>query len=130
METYIEDDWENIVVSDLLSEREKKLLEERRKVEESDTDLSKDLFSHDYQGSGSPLLFTKEKPRTIEIENTRTIEIENPRTRPKVSQIKNQSQQQQNIKQKKIQNKRISEIFGESNIDCHYELYGHIEDKY
>ena len=122
METYIEDDWENIVVSDLLLEREKKLLDERRKVEESDVELSKDLFSHDYQGS--PLLFTKEKPITIEIPRT----IENPITRPNYSRVKNQIQQKNKLK--KIQNKRITEIFGESNIDYHYELYGHIEDKY
>lgn len=124
METYIEDDdWENIVIPDLLSEREKQLLEERRRVEESDTELSKELFSKDT--TGSPLLFTKETRRDIEMPR----EINTPiKTRPNL--IRPDVLKSQKIKQKKVEHKRITEIFGEANIDCHYELYGHIENKY
>ena len=52
METDWEDDWENIEIPDLCSEvsiknkeRELKLLEERKLMEESDLDLAKELFN-------------------------------------------------------------------------------------
>ena len=40
-----DDDWENAIIPDLISERERKLIEERKKVEEADAELSKELFS-------------------------------------------------------------------------------------
>ena len=112
-----ENEWEYIVIPDLISEREKKLLEERKKVEEGDVELSKDLFN-------SPLLFREEPQKRLEVSLVNEFQPIMRINWKKKKQEKNQ------IKEMKIKNKRISEIFGDAKIDEYYDQYGSIEDKY
>ena len=52
MEDLEEDDWENMVIPDLLisienRERERRLIEQRKLIEDADTELAESLFSND-----------------------------------------------------------------------------------
>ena len=70
METYIEDDWENIEIPEITAnvqlsikskERELKLLEERKQMEKDDIALVEDLFLETIKDKLEPVRFIKHK---------------------------------------------------------------------
>ena len=117
-----EDDWENAIIPDLISERERKLIEERKKVEEADGILVEELFLDsqkkiEYNVDNKQLILKKkEKPK--DVENRRE------------NLIKNQKQKSELIKKIKLEKKRIQEIYGDAELDEYDEVYGSIQDKY
>ena len=137
MEIDWEDDWENTVIPDLLvsiqnKERELKLLEERKLVEEADLALSEELFNDKQTLTGikqiaepkvsvlGPKVIKKEKPKElIALQETRRRELE-----------EKQKAESQRKKQQKEQQKKHKELYGEAEYDEYDEMYGHIEDQY
>jgi hypothetical protein len=134
METDWEDDWENTEIPDLLvsiqnKERELKLLEERKIMEDADLALAEELFHGEQEKineskkeeSFVPVKFVKkEKPKELKIlQEQKRKELQ-----------EKQRQESQKQKQKKIQKKKQEELFGEAEFDEYDDMYGHIEDKY
>jgi len=135
-----EDDWENTDIPDLIvnlqdtiknRERELKLLEQRKRMEEADLALSEELFdeekrnkrTNDNLALAEPIKFvnaTKEKPKQLQLEQEK---------RRQELQEK-QKQQSQKQKEKKKQDKRLKDIYGEAELYEYDEMYGDIEDKY
>lgn len=135
-----EDDWENTEIPDLIvnlqetiknKEREARLLEERKKMEDADLILSEELFdeekrnkrTNDNLALAEPIKFvkaTKEKPKELKI----------LQEKKRQEQQEKQKQQSQKQKEKKLQQKRLKDIYGEAELDEYDEMYGDIEDKY
>lgn len=122
------DDWETYEIPDLIvlqenKERERKILDERKIMEEADAVLVENLFNSienvnkcDSKQSNRDFGFKpikKEKLKT----NTNTNELEQ----------KKESQMQ---RQRKEEKKRQNDIYGEAELDKYTNLYGSIEDKY
>ena len=126
-----EDDWENIEVPDLQvsienKQRELKLLEERKLMEEADLALAEELFVEQTKKCNGdiallePIKFFKEKPKQLQFEQEK-------RRQELRERQKQQSHQQ---REKKKQAKHIRETFGEAELDEYDEMYGDLEDKY
>lgn len=116
-----EDDWENAIIPDLISERERKLIEERKKVEEADGIIVEALFSDSQKiecNVDNKQIILKKKERPKDVENKRE------------ELIKNQKQKSELIKKMKAEKKRMFEIYGDAELDEYDELYGSIQDKY
>ena len=83
-----EDNWENAIIPNL---REKKLIEERKKVEEADNILTEELFfgkKLEYKVDDNKLVcLEKEKPKCIE--NRREKLIENQKQKSELIKKKN-----------------------------------------
>jgi hypothetical protein len=134
METDWEDDWENTEIPDLLvsiqnKERELKLLEERKLMEDADLALAEELFHGELekineskkQESFVPVkLDKKEKPKNLQI-------LQEQKRKELQEKQKQQSQKQ---KEKKQKEKKHKELFGEAEFDEYDDMYGHIEDQY
>lgn len=135
-----EDDWENTEIPDLIvnlqdtiknRERELKLLEERKRMEEADLALSEELFdeekrnkrTNDNLALAEPIKFVKAKK-----DKPRQLQIEQDKRRQELQE--KQKQQSQKQKEKKKQDKRLKDIYGEAELDEYDEMYGDIEDKY
>ena len=113
---------------------EQKQLEERKLVEESDIKLSEELFS-----TNKIRLSPIQQPikiQTSSIHQTNKIRlspIQTQETRVRPIQTKKrelEEEQRMKQKQKKLEKKRLTETFGEADIDVYDELYGDIADKY
>lgn len=133
-----EDDWENTEIPDLIvnleetiknRERELKMLEERKRVEEADLALSEELFDEEKRNKRTnenlallePIKFVKkEKPKGLQILQDQ---------KRKEQQIK-QKEESKKQKEKKLQQKRLKDIYGEAEYDEYDEMYGDIEDRY
>ena len=116
-----DDDWEHTIIPDLISERERKLIEERKKVEEADAELAEELFSNLKKietkiDNKCIILEKKEKPKCLENRREKLME--------------SQKQKSELIKKSKMEKKRIADIYGEAELDEYDELYGSIQDKY
>lgn len=112
------DDWETMVIPDLLV-REKQILEERKKMEEADAKLTEDLFSDNPKYNIlQECVVKKEKPESTKLKCDKLL-LEN-----------NQRQLSQKIIQNKEEKRRKQEIYGESELDEYDELYGYIEDTF
>lgn len=125
---YLEDEWETVVIPDLLgkkekesvSERERQILEERKLMEEADAALAEELFLNN-------------KTR---IQDKRIQDKQNHSFKPIIKidlqqiNIENQKQESERLKKIKEDSMRIKEIYGEAEIDVYDELYGHIADPY
>lgn len=135
-----EDDWENTEIPDLIvnlqetiknKEREARLLEERKKMEDADLILSEELFdeekrikrTNDNLALAEPIKFVKAKK-----EKPKQLQIEQEKRRQELQE--KQKQQSQKQKEKKKQDKRLKDIYGEAELDEYDEMYGDIEDKY
>ncbi len=121
-----DDDFDVIaLMNETQNELQKKQLEERRLVEESDVKLSEELFSKTNKIRLSPIQDQNkiQEPSKIQTQNKVRLSI---KTR-KLELIEQQRMQQ---KQKKLEKKRLTETFGEADIDVYDELYGDIADKY
>ena len=125
-----EDDWENTKIPDLFvnlqdtiknRERELKVLEERKLMEEDDLTLAKDLFDK-----------TQDKKVSVKysilIEPVKFVKNENSKELKILQEKKTGTTRKP--KSKKQQDKRLKEIYCESQVDEYYEIYGDIEDKY
>ena len=108
------------------NETQKKQLEERRLVEESDVKLSEELFSKTNKIRLSPIQEPNKIQETSKIQTQNKVRLSPIKTR-KQELIEQQRLQQ---KKKKLEKKRLTETFGEADIDVYDELYGDIADKY
>jgi len=127
-----DDDWENTDIPDLIinlqdtiknRERELKLLEERKKMEEADLALAEQLFD---KPQNKPILFDSNKS----IKKEKPKELKMIQEKKKTELREKQKQQSQKQKAKQELNKRLKDIFGEAEEDEYNEQYGKIEDKY
>lgn len=135
-----EDDWENTEIPDLIvnlqetiknKEREARLLEERKKMEDADLILSEELFdeekrnkrTNDNLALAEQIKFVKAKK-----DKPKQLQIEQEKRRQELQE--KQKQQSQKQKEKKKQDKRLKDIYGEAELDEYDEMYGDIEDKY
>jgi hypothetical protein len=126
----------NATQKETQNEIQKKQLEERKLVEESDVKLSEELFSKTNKIRLSPI----QEPNKIQNigkmqtqNKVRLSPIQTQETRFKPIKTRKQElieQQRLQQKQKKIEKKRLTETFGEADIDVYDELYGDIADKY
>lgn len=123
-----DDDWENIEIKDLIvnlqdtiknKERELKMLEERKLMEEADLALVENLFN-------------EKKISVKDLKPVKFVKKEKMKELNNVQQKKNHEQQEQSQKKKakKQEQKRMKEIYGEAELDEYDEMYGDIEDKY
>lgn len=126
----LEDDWENLDLSDLLVVNEKreldlKRIEERKIVEEEDNVLTEELFSVMKSSSNNTfrtnkiMIYPEKKQKLALIHEDRKEKL-----REKQKQV---SKQLREIKERK---KRSEELYGEATRDHYYEQYGNISDKY
>ena len=132
METDWEDDWENTIPDLLVSiqnkERELKLLEERKLMEDADLALAEELFNDEQEKNNEskkqelfvPVNPVKEKPNDLKI-------LQEQKRKELQEKQKQQSQKQ---KEKKHKEKKHKELFGEAEFDEYDEMYGNIEDQY
>lgn len=129
------DDWENIDTPDLIinleetiknRERELKLLEERKKMEESDLALAEDLFNK----NEDTILSIKDLEPVKFIKNDRSNEIKKLQEQKKYEMQEKQKRQSQKQKEMKKQHQRLKDIYGNSDIDEYDEMYCDIEDKF
>jgi len=105
-------------------ERELKLLEERRLMEEADLALAEDLFT-----PSQNKINIQEK---IEI-STNTKQVIKPipkKNKPNKELMEMQKMISEHNKKKKTEDKRKRDIFGEASIDEFEDKYCHIEDNY
>jgi hypothetical protein len=138
METDWEDDWENNNIPDLLvsiqnKERELKLIEERKLMEDADLALAEELFNDEQEKkneSKKQELFVPVKPvneKPVK-EKPKGLQILQEQKRQELRE--KQKQQSQKQKEKKQKEKKHKELFGEAEIDEYEEMYGYIEDQY
>jgi len=126
-----EDDWENTIIPDLMipdlmvsiesREHERKMLEERKKMEEADAALTEAMFSSEKKEQTNSEYYFKpiikrEKPKDFE--------------KRKIELMEKQRQLAQKKREEKAQNIRLIEIYGEAEIDKYDEIYGNIANKY
>jgi hypothetical protein len=135
-----EDDWENTEIPDLIvnlqetiknRERQLKLLEEQKMMEEAELVLSEELFDEEKRNKrtnanlalAEPIKFVKTKK-----EKPKQLQIEQEKRRQELQE--KQKQQSQKQKEKKKQDKRLKDIYGDAELDEYDEMYGDIEDRY
>ena len=122
-----EEDWEKIIIPDLIKEQERRRLEERRKIEEADLNLTEDLFldkgsisvSLDLNdnSNSNPVVKKSKRENSIYFEKKRNI-LEREKEKLKMLRIA------------KEEKKRRMEMYGEAEIDEYDEQYGSVQDKY
>ena len=129
-----DDDFDVVALINEQVNNEQKQLEERKLVEEADVKLSEELFS-----TNKIRLSPIQQPikiQTSSIHQTNKISLSPIQTQPQIkTQIKTrkrelEEEQRLKQKQKKIEKKRLTETFGEAEVDVYDELYGDIADKY
>lgn len=121
-----DDDWENVKIPVLISERERKILEERQKVEEADNILSQELFL-----SGKKIEYKMDNEITINKKHV-NLNLQKPKCLENRRQklIENQKEKSELLKRKKAEQLRLKEIYGDAELDEYDELYGSIQDNY
>ena len=120
------DDWENMIIPDLL-ERERQIIEERKMMEEADAILTEELFSDKAkEPKESKDCILQEHNNFLPVKLIKKVK---PESIKYLLQDK-QKQISQKIRQNKEEQKRKKEIYGEPELDEYDELYGYIEDKY
>jgi len=130
MEDWEEEDWENIKIPDLLisienRERERRLIEQRKLVEEADAELAESLFSNDPKEIKvepplcdiKPIVTKREKPRDL-------LEKRQKELREK------QINEAKKAREQKDHKKRLNETYGEAEVDLYDDMYGDIAEKY
>lgn len=141
MDTNLEDDWENTEIPDLLvtlknKERELKLLEERKLIEEDGNALIEELFDEDKnnkrKANNLSLIEQKKCIKSVKEKDNKKVSNISHEMKQKKSKILQEERQQQIkfLKEQKQQIKRLNEIYGEAEPDEHYEKYKSIIDKY
>ncbi len=132
-ESWDDDDWETTEIPDLQvsiknKERELKLLEERKLVEEADRALTEELFSGKQKHIDLDLLEPVKICKQPVTKKEKQKNQEAIKRQKEISEIqKAQSQKKREQKQKE---KRHKELYGEAEADEYEEKYGYIEDQY
>jgi hypothetical protein len=133
------DDWETVDIPNLIvNEKEKKILDERKIVEEADAILAKELFLEkpDINIETTNELETN-KLETNKLETTNKLEekkinkadmLERENRRKK--QVEKQRREAEKIRKKKEEKLRQKELYGEADVDEYDEKYGGIADRY
>ena len=121
-----DDDWETAIIPDL---RERKLLEERKKVEEADNILAEELFS------GLKKSDCNQDGNQDGNQDDKSVILKKPNNKKeklmwKEKLIENQKEKSEKIKKRKLEKTRLIDIYGEAELDEYDELYGSIQDKY
>jgi hypothetical protein len=129
MEDWEEESWENVVIPDLLvsienKEREKRLLDERKLVEDADAELTEDLFANGpkeikVQKPHNILKPIAKKEKPVELIEKRQKELR-----------EKQIEEAKKKKEQKARKMRLKETYGEAEDDVYDDMYGDIEDKY
>ena len=122
-----EDDWENIEIPDLYiliknKEKEQRLLEERKLVEDADAELTEDLFSGQNINKQKNINLTPIPTTQIQVKKKPTEFLEKRQQELK----KKQMEESQKKREKNTNNMRLKEIYGEAEDD----IYDDIADKY
>ena len=122
-----EDDWENIEIQDLYiliknKEKEQRLLEERKLVEDADAELTEDLFSRQNINKQKNINLTPIPTTQIQVKKKPTEFLEKRQQELKKTQI----EESQKKREKNTNNMRLKEIYGEAEDD----IYDDIADKY
>jgi hypothetical protein len=122
-----EDDWENIEIPDLYiliknKEKEQRLLEERKLVEDADAELTEDLFSRQNINKQKNINLTPIPTTQIQVKKKPTEFLEKRQQELKKTQI----EESQKKREKNTNNMRLKEIYGEAEDD----IYDDIADKY
>jgi len=134
-----DDDWENIEIPDLIvnlqdtiknRERELKLLEERKMMEDAELVLAEDLFNknQDKKQCKKIVIDDLEPVKFIKKDKPKEIKILQEKKRQELQE--KQKEQSQKRKAKKMEVQRLKDIYGEADLDEYDERYGNIEDKY
>jgi hypothetical protein len=131
MTSILSDDWdEELNVQDLVEtiknrERELKLLEDRKKMEEDDLVLTESLFNgeNDSKIIDDKILVSEPIRFITDLNDSKIREI-------KIVKTKKQKELREREKEKKLRDNRKREIYGEASIDEYDEIYGSIADKY
>jgi hypothetical protein len=132
------DDWETVAIPNLIvpNEKEQKILDERKIVEEADTVLAKELFLEkpninlETKNLETKNLETKNleisRKEEKKINKADMLERENRRKK----QVERQRMEAEKIRKKKEEKLRQKELYGEADIDEYDEKYGGIADRY
>ena len=122
-----DDDWENVVIPDLIKrEKERRMLEERKMIEDADKILTEELFlgeTNVKMENNNTLIIpihVQKKEKIIGSENRRQKDR-------RQMMVKNQKEEAEKIRKKKAEKKRTAEIYGDAELDEYYEKYGYIE---
>jgi hypothetical protein len=127
------DDWETVAIPNLIvpNEKEKKILDERKIVEEADTVLAKELFLEkpdinlETKNLETKNLETKNQEEE-KIKKRDLLERENRRKK----QVEKQRMEAEKIRKQKTEKLRKKELYGEADVDEYDEKYGSIADRY
>ena len=125
-----DDDFDVVALINEQVNNEQKQLEERKLVEEADVKLSEELFS-----TNKIRLSPIQQPikiQTSTIYQTNKISLSPIQIKTQIKTRKQELEEEQRLKQKqkKQEKKRLTETFGEADIDVYDELYGDIADRY
>jgi hypothetical protein len=130
-----EDNWENISITDLLvsidnKERERKILEQRKQVEDADIKLSEELFSVEPESREIKEILERPIPISIKKETKKKNKVFLEKRQEEIRKKQIEASQKKR-EQNKIQ-MRAKEIYGEAinDNDYDYNNYISIEDKY
>jgi len=123
MDDWEELDWDKIFIPDLLiesREHERKLLEERKKMEQSDANLTEKMFSNKDTIISREYFFKpiikREKPKDFE--------------KRKQELLEKQRQLAQKKRDEKAQNVRLMDMYNEAKLDEYDKKYDNNIDKY
>jgi hypothetical protein len=119
---FMDDDWETAAIPVFnISEKETMQIKERKLVEDADVALSNELFlGEEIKVENDTQLTNVTQMAT----DTSITKVKPPSIRSEL--IKKQKQESQIRQQKKEQQKRCKEIYGEATVDKYDELYGDI----
>lgn len=145
LEDDLEDDWENIKIPDLIinyqetvknKEREKRLLEERKMMEEADLALTNELFDETKKQINEKNdnqyidRLNLDKIKIVKLTKEKPEELKMLQIKKRNELIEKQKLLSQKIREKKQQQQKFKELYGEAEVDIYTEMYGGIEDKY
>ena len=123
----VEEDWENWdIIEKKITEEQLKRLEEQKAIEDSDLELSKQLFDETFEllNKQNELCMKNNKcclnrkPLNLKIQEKHEIHIEQQKLKSK------------KLKQIKQEKQRQEEVYGSSEADIYDETYGYMEDEY
>jgi len=131
MEDWEEETWENIEIPDLLismenRERERRLIEQRKLVEDADAELAESLFSNDPKEIKVQPILCNIKPIPISKREKPKDLLEKRQKELREKQI----EEAKKAREQKAHKMRLKETYGEAEEDLYDDMYGDIADKY
>lgn len=122
-----EDDWDSISWDNVvtqINEKQLQLLEERKLMEETELDLTKQLFDETFE------LLQKQNELCIKPIDNHNHNQNKYINNKHEKHIEKQKLDSKLLKDKKMELKRQQDIYGTSEADYYDETYGYIEDEY